>query len=182
MPYKRTAPGQKTRRMLQVEAQLGRTLEEDYREFYIEKRLGQKRLADRWGVRRNMIFESNKRNRGRGWVEMLGLPVRRVEEESGILPARPRPACEACSEDSAPLERAHWREARDGGPITPENIVSLCPNCHTLLDRNDDPALIERIRAILLYRAASKCIAKGCTPDHFILLCRKILKARKGEI
>lgn len=179
MVYKRTAPGQKTPRMLQVEAHLGRTLEEDYREFYLEKKLGQKRLADRWGVRRNMIFDSNKRNRCRSWVEMLGLLVRRLEEPTLPTP-RPRPACEACSENTVPLERAHWWEAKDRGPASPENIVLLCPNCHSKLDRQHDPALTERIRAILLHRAASKVLAKGCTPEQFLLMCEQIINARKS--
>jgi hypothetical protein len=160
---------------------LGRTLEEDYREFYLEKRLGQKRLADRWGVQRNMIFDSNKRNRSRSWVEMLGLSVRRNEEESST-PPRPRPACEACSENTVPLERAHWWEAKDRGPASPENIVSLCPNCHTRLDRQTDAALTERVRAILLHRAASNALRKGCTPEQFLLLCQQILNARKSGL
>lgn len=178
MVYKKTAAGQKTPRMLQVEIQLGRTLEEDYREFYVEKKLGQKRLADRWGVRRNMIFDSNPRTRSRGWVEMLNLPVRRMEETAHPA-ARPRPACEACLDNTVPLERAHWWEAKDRGPASPENIVLLCPNCHTKLDRKDDSSLTERIRAILLHRAASNALAKACTPEQFLLMCLQIINARK---
>jgi hypothetical protein len=48
--------GIKTPRMLEVEARLGRTLEDDFREYYVEKGWGQKRLSGRWGVTRAAIF------------------------------------------------------------------------------------------------------------------------------
>ena len=178
MVYKRTEPGQKTRRMLEVEAHLNRTLEEGYQEFYVEKKWGQKRLADRWGVRRNMIFDSSRRNRSRSWVEMLGLSVRR-ETEPQALPPRWRPACEACSEEGVPLERAHWWEARGGGLASADNIVLLCPNCHTKLDRGADHAFTEKVRAILLHRAASKLLATKCRPEQLLHLCQQVLGARK---
>ena len=100
--------------MLQVEARLGCTLEEDYRQHYLEKGLGQKRLADRWRVTRNTVFESSVRSRSRSWVEMLGLPVRRIEEDEPAPLPRVRRACEACAENSVSLERAHWIEASKG--------------------------------------------------------------------
>jgi hypothetical protein len=114
MKYVRTKPGQKTARMQAVETRLGRTLEEDYEEYYVQKGWGQIRLAKRWGVKRSTVFESNARGRRRSWVEMLNLPMRQVEEVAP-LPSPALPACEACGETSVPLERAHWVEARHGG-------------------------------------------------------------------
>lgn len=177
MSFKRTAPGQKTARMLQVEARLGRTLEEDYHDLYMGRNWGQRRLARHWGVGVNVVFYSRKRNRSRCWVDMLSLP-RRVSEHPSVPSLPARPACDSCSENTVPLERAHWLEARERGPASPENILLLCPNCHTRLDRQQDPALIERLRAILLHRAASKALAKSCSPGHLLALCRQILTAR----
>jgi 5-methylcytosine-specific restriction endonuclease McrA len=179
MAFKRTHPGKKTALMLQVEARLGCTLEEDYREHYLEKGLGQKRLADRWGVKRNTVFESSERNRSRSWVEMLGLPVRRVEAELPPPPPPARPACEACAETSVPLERAHWVESSKGGRTSPDNIVLLCPNCHTKLDQLSDRVTTERVRAVLLHRAARKLLATGaCTPEQFLEVCKQIIGGR----
>ncbi len=178
MTFKRTNPGNKTARMLQVEARLGHSLEDDYREHYLEKGWGQKRLADRWGVKRNTVFESSERNRSRSWVEMLNLQVRRVEELLA-LPPPDLPACEACRDNSVPLERAHWVESCKGGTALPDNIVLLCPNCHTRLDQLCDPVTTERVRAVLLYRAAKKVLEKGgCTAEQFLALCRRIVGAR----
>jgi hypothetical protein len=50
------ALGVKTSRMLEVEARLGRTLEEDFEDYYVEKGWGQKKLTKRWGVTRAAIF------------------------------------------------------------------------------------------------------------------------------
>ena len=71
--FKRTPDGVKTKRMLEVEDEIGTTLEEDYRTQYLNGDLGQKRLADRWGVQRNQIFARLSGGR-RSWIQMLGLP------------------------------------------------------------------------------------------------------------
>ena len=181
MAFKRTHPGKKTALMLQVEGRLGCTLEEDYRQHYLEKGLGQKRLADRWGVKRNTVFESNARSRSRSWVEMLGLPVRRIEEDEPAPLPRVRRACEACAENSVSLERAHWVVASKGGNASPENIVLLCPNCHTKLDLLCDPKTTERARAALLHRAARNLLAgSACTPEQFLDICKRIVGARSA--
>jgi len=180
MAFKRTNPGEKTVRMLQVEARLGRSLEEDYREYYLDKGWGQKRLADRWGVKRNVVFESSARNRSRSWIEMLHLPVRRAQDLPAPAP-RAMPACEACTDNSVPLERAHWLESNKGGPASPDNIVLLCPNCHKKLDQLADPVTIERVRSALLFKAATRLLGtKGSTAEQLLLLCRRILSARNG--
>jgi hypothetical protein len=41
--------GVKTPRMLKVEARIGRTLEVDFADYYVEQGWGQKRLSKRWG-------------------------------------------------------------------------------------------------------------------------------------
>ncbi len=179
MVFKRTPPGKKTVLMLQVEARLCCTLEEDYQRHYLGNGLGQKRLADRWGVKRNTIFESNVRSHSRSWVEMLGLPVRRIaDSELAPLP-RERPSCEACAENSVSLERAHWIEASKGGKALPNNIVFLCPNCHPKLDLLCDPITTERARAALLHRTAKNNLAStDCSPEQFLKICRQIVGAR----
>ncbi len=177
--FARTPVGQKTDRMREVEAQLGRSLEDDYREFYLEKKLGQTRLAHRWGVRRNLIFHPNPRSRGRSWVQILGLPRREPDGTPGEVKSSRR-VCESCGDGSVSLERAHWVEACNGGSTSHDNIVLLCPNCHTKLDREKNPALAEKVRAILLWRAAQTILSrKGCAPDEFLLVCTRIIHARK---
>src|SRR5215472_2196456 len=59
--------------MLEVEAMIGTTLEDDYRTQYLYGDLGQKRLANRWGVGRPLIFGDLRGGR-RSWIQMLGLP------------------------------------------------------------------------------------------------------------
>jgi hypothetical protein len=54
--FKATPAGVKTAKMLQVESKLGRTLEEDFEKYYVQEQWGQKRLANRWGVKRELIF------------------------------------------------------------------------------------------------------------------------------
>lgn len=34
------------------------------------------------------------------------------------------------------VEKAHIIPARHGGPSDPDNLLDLCPNCHTMFDRN----------------------------------------------
>ena len=73
--FKRTPDGVKTKRMLEVEDKIGTTLEDDYRTQYLYGDLGQKRLANRWGVQRALIFSRLPDGR-RSWIQMLGLPKR----------------------------------------------------------------------------------------------------------
>jgi len=177
--FKRTPTGTKTDHMLRVEARIGRSLEEDYRDYYLERGWGQKRLADRWGVKRATVFESNARSRRRSWVEMLHLPTRDVGE-AAQPPQPPRTTCESCGECSVPLERAHWLPASHCGISASDNIVLLCPNCHTKLDHVQDPGTIERVRAALLHRTARRVLGvKGVTADQFMIICKRILEARK---
>lgn len=169
--FVKTSAGQKTPRMLEVEKMLGRSLEEDFREYHVDKGWGQKRLADRWGVRKNLIFCSNSRTRNRCWAEMLGLPVRRVESKSipssppvvpkqKAVPSVSKRRCEACNEKGTHFDRAHWISAASGGSAKHFNILRLCPNCHRKLDR-DDATTIERCKASLLFREAKRLVDNG---------------------
>src|ERR1700758_3794409 len=92
--FKRTPEGAKTERMLQVEQRIGRTLEEDYAENYLGGRLGQKRLANRWGVARNQIFGVLRGGR-RNWVQMLGLPAKGGSPQA-VARERTSSRCEIC--------------------------------------------------------------------------------------
>jgi 5-methylcytosine-specific restriction endonuclease McrA len=126
--------------MLKVGEQIGRTLEEDYRLYYVDGKYGQKRLANRWGVKRQLIFGSLP-GRRRNWVQMLGLPTK------GKNITQPRlgpPQCELCSESDCPLERAHWIPASEKGGAGSNNIVRLCRNCHGKLDLVADEGTVER--------------------------------------
>ena len=156
-----TPKGQKTRKMLEVEQELGRTLEEDFREYHIEKRWGQKRIADRWGVPRGLIFSNNLRSRRRCWATMLNLPVRRLEQQADLQSRASdrKLTCEVCGRLEN-LEAAHWIRHAEGGGRQSFNILRLCPNCHRKLDR-DDPITTERAKEILLFREAKRIIEKG---------------------
>jgi len=160
--FVRTPEGQKTPRMLEVEQRLGRTLEEDFREYYIEKDWGQIRIAKRWGIPRNSIFYSNLRNGSRSWTEMLNLPVKSVEEQSdsSAPKADHRLKCEVCEEHGEHFDGAHWISDRTGGGTQSFNILRLCPNCHRKLDR-DDPTTTERAKEALLFREARRILETG---------------------
>ena len=94
--FQLTPPGEKTPRMRQVEKTLGRTLEEDFQEYYVEKGWGQKRLAARWGVQRPTIFATNPRRGRRSWVQMLHLPVRRSDRTPRQQERGCESGCEIC--------------------------------------------------------------------------------------
>jgi|CXWL01.1.fsa_nt_gi hypothetical protein len=162
--FKPTPKDQKTSAMLKVEARLGRTLEEDFQEFHVEKGWGQKRMAQRWETQRATIFATNKRGGRRSWVQMLALPVRRDSEGNSKAHTGPSPLlkCEICSHATQSLDNAHWVSARDQGSTASYNILRLCPNCHRLLDR-DHPTTIKLAMEILLFRVVKKIIESG--PD-----------------
>ena len=154
-----TPEGEKTPKMLEVEERLGRTLEKDFQEYYIEKRWGQKRLANRWQVQRALIFGTNLRGGRRSWSQMLNLSVRR---EDGKVASRKAESisqskCEICNEYEIALDNAHWVSDRDGGSSASNNILHLCPNCHRKLDRHNS-AITEKARQILLFREARRIL------------------------
>ena len=144
MKFVLTAPGEKTSKMREVEKRIGRTLEEDFKEYYVLKGWGYRRLAKRWGVSHHTISVSRSRNGFRSWVEMLGLPARR---ESSDIDSQisSTPTCEICGVSDVELDDAHWVADKDGGSTKSYNILKLCPNCHRKLDR-DEAATVELCR------------------------------------
>jgi HNH endonuclease len=157
-----TPKGEKTARMLAVERRIGRTLEEDFREYHLEKGWGQKRIAARWGVQRNLVFSTGLRGGRRCWAEMLDLPVKRLNEQQAAATTKRNHAmaCELCGEFKDYLGAAHWISNKDGGGTQRFNILRLCPNCHRKLDR-DDPVITEHAREALLFREAKRIIETG---------------------
>lgn len=176
--FRRTPPGEKTAKMLEVEARIGRSLEDDYREMYLNGQYGQTRLATRWGVKKALIFDHKMRDGRRCWVQMLGLPTKNARApEASASPFKKQ--CELCGTDDVPLERAHWVPASAGGSKRQHNIVLLCPNCHTRLDQVEDARTIEMVRAVILFRQAKTTLAdRSTTPQDFLDLCRSILNGR----
>lgn len=180
--FQKTPDGQKTALMLRVEQRIGRTLEEDYREFYrpYERGRGRKALANRWRVSRQLIFGPLAPGR-RSWCEMLKLPA-----GNGTIPKqqshRSSIACEICAADDVALEKAHWIARCDGGSTRAENILKLCPNCHTRLDQGD-PVSVKRGREVLLLRAADTWLQSTTARDEamqrqFLALCSSIIERR----
>jgi hypothetical protein len=159
--FERIPDGVKTPLMLQVEKRIGATLEEDYRSNYLSGKMGQKRLADRWGVARGLVFSPLRGGR-RNWVQKLSLPPK-----GGTVPSARRERladkCEICDDRPVPLEAAHWIPDAEGGSRSADNILRLCPNCHAKLDRSKDELTTRRAREILLLRAA----------DSFVRLTRE---------
>jgi hypothetical protein len=183
--FKPTPEGVKTAKMLEVEARIGRSLEEDYTQFYFNNHVrghGQKALANRWGIARNQTFGQLRGGR-RNWVQMLGLP----SKGEAVLKYQPRRrACEICGVHDTPIEAAHWIPARDGGSTRADNTLKLCPNCHQRLDRQEDPATIRRAREILLLRAAEAYLRSTTSRDEsvqrqFVGLCSRIIQRRHQD-
>lgn len=155
-----TPKGVKTPLMLEVEKKLGRTLEEDFEEFYTRKGWGQKRLANRWNVKRATIFGTSMRGGRRCWVDMLGLNARRTSDTGAQEKQRQTKSCELCGVQGVELDGAHWVADAAGGSSASYNILKLCPNCHRKLDR-DDLEVVGACREVLLYREAKKLIETG---------------------
>jgi hypothetical protein len=160
-----TPPGTKTKKMLEVERRLGRTLEEDYQEYYIERRWGQKLMADRWGVKRTLIFREFKNGR-RSWVQMLNLPVRRNGESSVEETVTPHPLkqCEVCESQETKVQEAHWVSKEQLGK-KPYNILLLCPNCHSKLDRGDEP-MVSKCGEVLLFKSMKRLLVEAENSNH----------------
>lgn len=156
--FEPTPAGEKTAKMLEVERRLGRTIEEDFAEYYVKKKYGQKRLVQRWGVPRNIVFSMSMRGGRRCWVQMLGLPVRRSGTQDSEPPhSLPPEECEICGADDLPLDGAHWVPVSSRGSNQSYNILRLCPNCHRRLDTGDQNT--ERAaRSALLYRETCKLL------------------------
>jgi hypothetical protein len=182
--FKRIPDGVETPRMLEVEKQIGARLEDDYRTHYLEGELGQQRLANRLGVGRSLIFGQLPGGH-RNWVQKLSL-LAKGDAGAKKQSRRASKACEVCSIDDTPLEKAHWISARNGGSTRRENILKLCPNCHRRLDHLKDPRIIQRCGEILLYRAAKALLQSTTSRDElmqrrFLALCSGIISRRPQE-
>ena len=178
--FKATPAGVKTPRMLVAEKKIGATLEEDYLNNYLTGKLGQKRLASRWGVGRNLIFGGGRGKR-RNWVQMLNLPLR--GEKPTQVTAPRSSSCEICGISDLPLEGAHWVPAREGGSSKSYNILKLCPNCHTLLDNVENEKIVLRSRQVLLTRAAEQLLNSTSVRDEefqksFVDICKSIIERK----
>jgi hypothetical protein len=172
--------------MLEVEARLGTTLEEDFHTYYIEKGWGQKKLSKRWGVSRATIFGQGQFIGRRAWVQLLNLPTRQGTPDSDA-PLKPLPACEVCGLSGVPLEGAHWIPGAEGGDRTSDNIIKLCPNCHTKLDLSEDATVIAHARAVLLARVARRFVegksrSRRDAQLEFVEICRSIIEARNDRV
>jgi len=170
--------------MRRVEARLGRTLEQDYLEFYMTEGHSQRELAKRWGVNRHLVFERTMRGNRRCWVDWLRLP-RRDEKD---VPDRKRAEASRCSlpgcNEADHLDSAHWIAAASGGP-TGWNLVRLCPNHHRALDRGD-PEVAKAVEKVALYQAVQSVLqdTKLAEPQkietlHYVV--RSVL-ARKADL
>jgi hypothetical protein len=180
MKFVRTPTGEKTAKMREVEKRIGRTLEEDFQEYYVVKGWGYRRLGKRWGVDHNVICVSRKRSSFRSWVEVLNLPVRRESsgKDSQIISS---PTCEICGVNDVGLDEAHWFASTHGGSTKSYNVLKLCPNCHRKLDR-DDPVTTELCREKLLFREVKKIIeSNSATPKRLKNLIEAILHRKQLE-
>lgn len=174
-----TPKGVKTPKMLEVEKKLGRTLEKDYKENYLYGPLGQKRLADRWNVPRNLIFAKSLRGKRRSWTKMLNLQVKRENlSESGRNHVK---GCEICLKNDVLLDKAHWVDRAKGGSDKSFNILKLCPNCHRKLDTGDQKVIKDACR-VLLFREVKKLIEESgdeySKKNRLVELCRAILNRK----
>jgi 5-methylcytosine-specific restriction endonuclease McrA len=175
--------GVKTPRMLEVEARLGRTLEVDFREYYVEKLWGQKKLTQRWGVTRAAIFGRGETTDLKCWVQVLSLPIRREASSASLTGAKAQLACEVCGLSDVPLEGAHWIAAAKGGNASPSNIIKLCPNCHTQLDLSEDSKTTAHAQAVLFARVARRFVDSTRSGNRdqqlaFVRLCKAIIERR----
>jgi hypothetical protein len=158
---------QKTPRMLEIEKRLGRSLEEDFNEYYVKRGWGQKRIAQRWGVQRQLIFGHGYRSKRRSWIERLGLTLRVIPNLANEKPYAPDRSCAICHDPILPTENAHWIAHSKGGSHDSHNIIRLCPNHHKLLDIGDNE-ITEKVRNILLQRELYHFNKQTLTPSQNI--------------
>jgi hypothetical protein len=175
--FKATPKGKKTKKMLEVEKQLGHTLEEDFKLYYIERGQGQKRIAQRWGVQRQLIFGHGPASKRRSWLEHLGLPKRISEPVQDNL-TFPDKSCAICHDSHFPTVGAHWVARGKGGSRKRHNIVKLCRNHHDLLDRGD-VEIEEKVMELLLVNEARRLSEAGFYNNtaikQFVSNCQSII-------
>jgi len=175
--------GDKPPRMKIRETELGAKFEDDYREQYLSGKLGQKRFAERWGVKnRWQIFSQNPNARRRSWTTMLDLPL--LGQDELVIPEKSmqRPSCEICGRNDVTLDKAHWIDAAAGGPELYWNIASLCPNCHRQVDVDKDPQAIEAMKKAVLCHAVKRLVETEANSPEFkdklLAICESIIQRR----
>lgn len=158
--FKKTPEGIKTKKMIAVEIDLGRTLQEDYMDFYFNGEHGQRALAQRWGVKRTTIFQDEPEKSRTSWVTMLRLPRKIENTPSPVV----KKGCEICNE--TPIEKAHWIDEAKRGGRQFYNIIDLCPTHHKKLEREHDEVTYTKAETILFYRSMKKLFLKHKHSEH----------------
>lgn len=181
--FKPIPQGQKTPLMLEVEKRIGRTIEEEYQNLYIEQDWSQRDLAEKWNVKRSTIFAPHKRTGRRSWVKILRLPTKndgtrgtnQISASTFSTYLHIQKQCECCNTPFDFPDRAHWIPASAGGSTSSNNILKLCPNCHRLLDRGQNQDIIERCKKILFCREIRKAIEQGSSDEELYQLTNQII-------
>ena len=181
-----TPKGQKTDKMLEIEKRLGRTLEEDWEQYYVKEDHSQRQVAYRWRHPRHLIFHSNHRgDRSQSWQAKLGLPKKPKHSAASAARKLAKSRCEICGSDEVKPHKAHWIADNDGGGTQGFNIIRLCPNHHSLLDNKRDPATIDRGKEILLFRSAKRIIETGSDglekQKELVRVCQQIITRKQSR-
>jgi DNA-binding XRE family transcriptional regulator len=181
--FRRVPQEEKTSEMLTVEKRLGKSLEEDFIEYYHNAHYSQAKMATRWGVTKATIF-SNKLRGGSTpcWVVRLNLqhlvraadmaqetppqfPSLPQQHDKAAAAPKENERCEVCGTNDVGLERAHWQPEKQGGTMDYWNILRLCPNCHTKLDNQRNHETTEKARRVLLLRVAKRILGQQAPDD-----------------
>jgi 5-methylcytosine-specific restriction endonuclease McrA len=173
--FKKFEKGEKTPKMLEVEKDLGQTIQEDYNDFYIKQGKGQKALAKRWGVTRLQIFGNAKRQ---GWIDILGLKKR---EGSTTIKRAKKECCAICKAHDVTIQSAHWIENSKHGPAYAWNLIGLCPNCHDKLDKQKEKEITESCRKLIIHKIGEYFFAKKLQVidvDSYFEIVSEAMKAR----
>lgn len=172
----------KTDKIREQEKRLGVEFEDDYETTYIVGKMSNNKFAQRWNTSRGLIFGPLTEGR-QCWVDKFNLPRRNqqtTEEQQDDSPKLERKKqCEVCHIDDVDLEKAHWIANCDGGDRKSNNILRLCPNCHTKLDQQRDPKTTRRAERALLYRAVTELLeSDDADPRSLQQLCHQILERK----
>lgn len=175
-----TPPGEKTEKIKAMEKILGVQFEDDYKEKYLNGKIGQQLFSKRWKSSKSNIFSSKLPGGRKSWIQMLNLPKRNTRIVINNLKIK-GDGCEICGKDF-PLVKAHWRERVKDGSTKYYNILNICPNCHVLLDSNDDKT-IELGREALLSKVVKKLLDtikdEKTLRKELVEKCSEIINNRK---